>query len=56
MYIFIFRINLLVFEQYIHVHSLSLITAKQQKHDIEYSMNNYNLNKNYYSTLSNMRF
>lgn len=25
MYIFIFRINLLVFEQYIHVHSLSLI-------------------------------
>lgn len=54
MYIFIFRINL--FEQYIHVHSLSLITAKQQKHDIEYSMNNYNLNKNYYSTLSNMRF
>lgn len=54
MYIFIFRINL--FEQCIHVHSLSLITAKQQKHDIEYSMNNYNLNKNYYSTLSNMRF
>lgn len=52
MYIFIFRMNL--FEQYIH--SLSLITAKQQKHDIEYSMNNYNLNKNNYSTLSNVRF